>query len=100
MICVLPPLSRRENLHGTTISLLFCITKGKVDDTNHSIVMMQHFKGNSFPDEDPELEREFRGLAQWLLDVYLWRLEQERRKANDAKTTKKPWTKRDDIHRP
>ena len=29
--------------------------------------------------EDAELEREFQELAQWLLDVYLWRLQQERK---------------------
>lgn len=28
--------------------------------------------------DDPELEREFQMWAQWLLDVYLWKLEQER----------------------
>lgn len=30
-------------------------------------------------EEDPELEREFQELAQWLLDVYLWRLQEERK---------------------
>jgi hypothetical protein len=30
-------------------------------------------------ESDPKLEREFEELAQWLLDVYLWRLEQERK---------------------
>lgn len=33
---------------------------------------------SSLPENDPELEREFQEWAQWLLDVYLWRLEQER----------------------
>lgn len=33
----------------------------------------------TLPTEDAELEREFEELAQWLLDVYLWRLEQERK---------------------
>jgi hypothetical protein len=28
---------------------------------------------------DPELERELEELAQWLLDVYLWKLQQERK---------------------
>lgn len=28
---------------------------------------------------DPELELDLRLWAQWLLDVYLWRLEQERK---------------------
>jgi hypothetical protein len=30
-------------------------------------------------EEDPELEREFQELAQWLLDVYLWKLHEERK---------------------
>jgi hypothetical protein len=30
-------------------------------------------------EDDPELEREFQELAQWLLDVYLWRLQEERK---------------------
>lgn len=31
-------------------------------------------------EDDPALEREFRELAQWLLDVYLWKLHEERKK--------------------
>jgi len=34
----------------------------------------------SISDDDLELDREFQELAQWLLDVYLWKLEQERKK--------------------
>lgn len=30
-------------------------------------------------EEDPELEREFQELAQWLFDIYLWRLQEERK---------------------
>lgn len=30
-------------------------------------------------EEDPELEREFQELAQWLLDVYLWKFQEERK---------------------
>jgi hypothetical protein len=29
-------------------------------------------------EDDPELEQELREWAQWLLDVYLWKLQQER----------------------
>ena len=35
------------------------------------------------PDDDPELEQEIREWAQWLLDVYLWKLQQEREVAAD-----------------
>jgi hypothetical protein len=30
-------------------------------------------------EDDAELEREYQELAQWLIDVYLWKLEQERK---------------------
>jgi hypothetical protein len=30
-------------------------------------------------EDDPELERELQQFAQWLLDVYLWKLQQERK---------------------
>lgn len=29
--------------------------------------------------DDVELERDYQELAQWLIDVYLWKLEQERK---------------------
>jgi hypothetical protein len=32
------------------------------------------------PEDDPELEREHQELARWLIDVYLWRREEERKK--------------------
>lgn len=31
-------------------------------------------------EDDPELERDLHTLAQWLFDVYLWRLEEEGQK--------------------
>ena len=31
------------------------------------------------PDEDPELEREFQELAQWMLEVYLYKRLQQRK---------------------
>jgi len=30
-------------------------------------------------EDDAELEQEYQELAQWLIDVYLWKLEQERK---------------------
>jgi hypothetical protein len=37
-----------------------------------------------FLEDDAELEREFQEMAQWLLDVYLWRLQQERKTRGDG----------------
>ena len=42
--------------------------------------------------EDAELEREFQELAQWLLDVYLWRLQQERQASSDGMVDNHPPT--------
>jgi hypothetical protein len=33
---------------------------------------------NPIPEDDPELEREYQELAQWLIDVYLWKRKEER----------------------
>jgi len=33
--------------------------------------------------DDPSLEPEFRALAQWLLDVHRWKLEQQRKTSTD-----------------
>jgi hypothetical protein len=41
---------------------------------------------NPFEAEDPELERDFEKLAEWLLDLYFWDLEQERKAARGALT--------------
>jgi hypothetical protein len=30
-------------------------------------------------DNDAELERDYQELAQWLIEIYLWELEQERK---------------------
>jgi len=30
-------------------------------------------------EDDAELEREYQELAQWLIDVYLWKLEEKRK---------------------
>ncbi len=35
------------------------------------------------PEDDPELERDFQEWAQLLLDVYLWKLQQEREKGSN-----------------
>ena len=41
-------------------------------------------------EDDPELEREFEELAQWLLDVYLWKLEKERNAHSSGEIDKHP----------
>ena len=41
-------------------------------------------------EEDPELEREFQELAQWLLDVYLWKLQEERKSRASPKIDNDP----------
>ena len=41
-------------------------------------------------EDDPELEREFRELAQWLLDVYLWRLHEERKAYGGGEIDNRP----------
>jgi len=41
-------------------------------------------------EDDPELEREFRELAQWLLDVYLWRLHEERKAHGGGEIDNRP----------
>lgn len=40
--------------------------------------------------EDAELAREFQEFAQWLLDVYLWRLQQERKTRGDHEIDNHP----------
>jgi hypothetical protein len=35
-------------------------------------------------DNDAELERDYQELAQWLIEVYLWELEQERKNARQG----------------
>ena len=42
------------------------------------------------PDDDPELEQEFEEMARWLLDVYLWRLQQERKAGSDGRVDAHP----------
>ncbi|HEY1903066.1 MAG TPA: hypothetical protein VGG56_11570 [Terracidiphilus sp.] len=43
------------------------------------------------PDEsDPELERDLQALAQWLFEVYLWRLENERVTGDEGPIDKHP----------
>jgi hypothetical protein len=42
------------------------------------------------PEDDPELEREFQEMAQWLLDVYLWRLQQERKAGGSGGVDTRP----------
>ena len=41
-------------------------------------------------ENDPELERDLRALAQWLFDVYLWRLEEERGARTQGPVDKHP----------
>lgn len=41
-------------------------------------------------ENDPELERDLRALAQWLFDVYLWRLDEERKARNPSPVDKGP----------
>lgn len=41
-------------------------------------------------ENDPELERDLRALAQWLFDVYLWRLDEERKAPNPSPVDKGP----------
>jgi hypothetical protein len=41
-------------------------------------------------EEDPELEREFQELAQWLIDVYLWKLQEERKSRASPKIDNDP----------
>jgi len=47
---------------------------------------------HDFPssEEDPELEREFQELAQWLFDVYLWKLQEERKSRTGRKIDNDP----------
>jgi hypothetical protein len=42
------------------------------------------------PECDPELEREFRELAQWLIDVYLSTLQQERNASGNPRVDSCP----------
>ena len=42
--------------------------------------MNTHPKDDPLPEGNPELEAELEAWAQLLLDVYLWKLEQERKK--------------------
>jgi len=43
-----------------------------------------------FPEGDAELEQEFQEMAQWLLDVYLWRLQQERKTRGEGRVDTQP----------
>lgn len=46
--------------------------------------------GSPLHEDDPELEREFRELAQWLLDVYLWKLHEERKGRGSSEVDNHP----------
>jgi hypothetical protein len=43
-------------------------------------------------EEDPELEREFQELAQWLLDLYLWKLQEGRKNRAGPEIDNNPTT--------
>ena len=67
-----------------TIEWDLCITVGKVE-RSFPIVMEQEPKDNPSPEDDPALEREYQELAQWLIDVYLWKREEERKEDKNNK---------------
>ena len=58
---------------------------GKVE-RSFPIVMKE--EPNNISEDDPVLERDYQELAQWLIDVYLWRLTEERRKRGDQPVDK------------
>ncbi len=56
---------------------------GKVEIIPIPIIMDTHPQDDPLPEDDPELEAEIKAWAQLLLDVYLWRLEQERKERDN-----------------
>lgn len=69
---------------GRTIDRRLCITVGKVEKQTNPTVMNDDIDEDVSTEDDPELERELQELAQWLLDVYLWKLEKERREKKET----------------
>ena len=53
---------------------------GKVE---RSFPIVMEEEPNPIPEDDPELEREYQELAQWLIDVYLWKLSKERQEEDE-----------------
>ena len=53
---------------------------GKVE-RSFPIVMDQEPK--DILEDDPELERQYQELARWLIDVYLWKREDEQKENKD-----------------
>ena len=75
------PLARKAApFSDSTLAAYLPPMKPRIDSSSAeaSVASPAETKEPSVQD-DPELESELRELAQWLLDVYLWRLEEDRK---------------------